>query len=177
MFLHVSVCPQEGWYPSMPCRSPGPHPGVKLRGLARGSPGLHPGGRLRGLAEGVSRLTPGGSPGPHWGSPGPDPGGVSQHSLRQTSPSPSRQLLLRAVRILLKLPLDLENLENLEKWEYTWKTWKYHGILRNLINIMEKWHGTWKNLVATKNSPLTPLKQCKIHKITEVERKVYYFGV
>ena len=60
-------------------------------------------------------------------------------------------------------PLDLENLENLEKWEYTWKTWKYHGILKNLINIMEKWHETWKNLVATKNSPLTPLKQYKIH--------------
>ena len=32
-------------------------------------------------------------------------------------------------------PLDLENLE---KWEYTWKTWKYHGILKNVINIMEK---------------------------------------
>ena len=46
-------------------------------------------------------------------------------------------------------PLDLENLG---KWEYTWKTWKYHGILKNLINIMEKWHETWKNLVATKNS-------------------------
>ena len=57
-------------------------------------------------------------------------------------------------------PLDLENLE---KWEYTWKTWKYHGILKNLINIMEKWHETWKNLVATKNPPLTPLKQYKIH--------------
>ena len=50
-----------GWYPSMPCRFPGPHPGVKLRGLA---------------GEGVSRPTPkgevegsglGGSPGPHWG--------------------------------------------------------------------------------------------------------------
>ena len=31
-------------YPSMPCRSPGPHPGGRLRGLAgRGSPGPHPG--------------------------------------------------------------------------------------------------------------------------------------
>ena len=60
-------------------------------------------------------------------------------------------------------PLDLEIMENLEKWEYTWKTWKYHGILTNLINIMEKWHETWKNLVAIKNSPLTPLKQYKIH--------------
>ena len=60
-------------------------------------------------------------------------------------------------------PLNLENLENLEKWEYTWKTWKYHGIWKNLINIMEKWQESWKNLVATKNSPLTPLKQYKIH--------------
>ena len=42
-----------GWYPSMPCRFPGPHPRRKLRGLARG----------------VSRPTPGG------GSPGPHPGG------------------------------------------------------------------------------------------------------
>ena len=38
---------------------------------------------------------------------------------------------------------------------------------------MENLHETWKNLVATKNSPLTPLKQHKIHLITEVERKVY----
>ena len=60
-------------------------------------------------------------------------------------------------------PLDLENLENLEKWEYTWKTWKYHGILKKWINIMKKWHETWKNLVATKNSSLAPLKQYKIH--------------
>ena len=57
-------------------------------------------------------------------------------------------------------PLDLENLE---KWGYTWKTWKYHGILKKKINIMEKWHETWKNLMATKNSLLTPLKQHKIH--------------
>ena len=32
-----------------------------------------------------------------------------------------------------------------------------------LINIIEKWHETWENFVATKNSPLTPLKQYKIH--------------
>ena len=55
------------------------------------------------------------------------------------------------------------DLENLEKWEYTWETWKYHRILKNLIYIMEKCHETWKNLVFTKNSPLTPLKQYKIH--------------
>ena len=94
MFLHVSVCPQRGglgvvsqhalqvvskhalqqvsrgWYPSMPCRFPGPHPGGKLRGSCQGV---------------VSRPTPkgevegdlaGGSPGPH----------LSQHALRQTLP-------------------------------------------------------------------------------------------
>ena len=63
-------------------------------------------------------------------------------------------------KVLLGFPLDLENLE---RWEYTWKTWKYDGILKNLINTMEKLHETWKNFVATKNSPLIPLKQYKIH--------------
>ena len=43
------------------------------------------------------------------------------------------------------------------------KTWKYHGILKNLINIMENDMKPGKNLVATKNSPLTPLKQYIIH--------------
>ena len=38
---------------------------------------------------------------------------------------------------------------------------------------MKKWNGTWKNLMATKISPLTPLKQYKIDKITEIERKVH----
>ena len=75
-----------GGYPSMPCRSAGPHPRGKLRGLAwGGSPGPHPGGKLMGLAwrgplgphlggvarptpRGVSRPAPGGgSPGPHLG--------------------------------------------------------------------------------------------------------------
>ena len=111
--------------------SPGPHPGGKLRGLAWeglqahtqgevegsgwwGVQGPHPGGKLRGLAReglqphsqgvsrstpwgvsrptprGVSRPTPGGSPGPHG------------DTLRQTPPPPSRQLLLRAVCILLE---------------------------------------------------------------------------
>ena len=33
------------WYPRMPCRSPGPHPGENLRSLAWGeSPGPHLGG-------------------------------------------------------------------------------------------------------------------------------------
>ena len=90
----------------MPCRSPGPYPGVRLRGLARGgsrptprgevegsgqgegSPGPHPGGRLRGLAGGVSRPTPGGGGIP--ACTGADP------------PPHSRQLLLWAVDILLE---------------------------------------------------------------------------
>ena len=55
----------------------------------------------------------------------------------------------------------------------TWKTWKNESTLgkpgiimealKKLINIMEKWYETWKNLVVTKNSPLTPLKPYKIH--------------
>ena len=88
MFLHVSVCPQEGggipaclaagllgaegwWYPSMPCRSPGgspgPHHGGKLRGLARGgSLGPHPWEEVEVSGQGeVSRPTPRESPGPH----------------------------------------------------------------------------------------------------------------
>ena len=99
MFLHVSVILSTGggWYPSMSCRSPGPHPGGRLRGLAGGSPGPHPGGKLKGLAFGGwpgphpgrrLRGPAGGSPGPHpRGSPGPHPWGVSQHALRQTPPA------------------------------------------------------------------------------------------
>ena len=85
-----------GWYPSMPCSlqggCPGPHPGGKLRGLARGvsRPTLgglqaHTGRVSRTTPGGVSRPTPGGgSPGPHpvgglqahtWGVPRPTPGG------------------------------------------------------------------------------------------------------
>ena len=72
MFLHVSVIlftgvsqhalqvsVHGGWYPSMHFRSPGPHPGGKLGGLAWG--------------VGGSRPTPGG-----WG--------VSQDALRQIPP-------------------------------------------------------------------------------------------
>ena len=63
-----------GWYPSIPCRFPGPHPGGKLRGLAWG-------GVSRPTPEGgVSRPTWGRSPGPHLGS------GVFHHALRQTPP-------------------------------------------------------------------------------------------
>ena len=64
MFLHMSVVlfTGRGWYSSMHCRSPGSHPGEKVRGLAwGGAPGPHPGGKLRGLAWG--------------GAPGPHPGG------------------------------------------------------------------------------------------------------
>ena len=82
MFLHLSfilstgegVVSQHavqqvsgGWYPSMPCRFPGPHPG-EVEGLARGgvSPDPHPRGKLRGLAWGrvVSRPTPRGMSAP-----------------------------------------------------------------------------------------------------------------
>ena len=73
MFSHMSVCPQGGWYPSMPCRFPGPHPGGKLRGLAKWGGGLQ--AHTQGISWGV---WPGvGSPGPHrgGGSPGPHPGG------------------------------------------------------------------------------------------------------
>ena len=66
---------------------------IEGSGLGRGSPGQHPGEKLRGLAWGGGlRPTPRGSPGPHLG--------VSRPTLRQTPPS--RQLLLRVVRILLE---------------------------------------------------------------------------
>ena len=42
-YVFTRVCLSTGgWYPSMPCRFPGPHPGGKLRGLAWGD--LLPGG-------------------------------------------------------------------------------------------------------------------------------------
>ena len=46
-----------GWYPSMPCRFSGPHPGGKLKGIwPRGSPGPHPRGKFEGdLARGGSQ--------------------------------------------------------------------------------------------------------------------------
>ena len=40
-----------GWYPSMPCRFPGPHPGGKLRVLARGVSRPTPGGCLQAHNE------------------------------------------------------------------------------------------------------------------------------
>ena len=91
--------------PACPCKSPGPNPEGRLRGLSRGvsrpspggSPGLHAGGELRGLAWGVSR---------------PTPSGVSRPTPRREvcipacteadTPHPSRRLLLRVVCILLE---------------------------------------------------------------------------
>ena len=81
--------------------SPGPQPGGKLRGLARGVSGSPtPGGGFQPHTQGVSMPTPGGGwyPGPHLGgmvsrpkprgrSPGHTRGGcVSQHALRQPPP-------------------------------------------------------------------------------------------
>ena len=44
------------WYPSMPCRFPGPKPRGRFRGIwPGGSPGQHPRGKLRGI---WSRPTP-----------------------------------------------------------------------------------------------------------------------
>ena len=74
MFLHVSVilsrggipaciadfCPLEGegWYPSMHCRSPGPHPGEMLRGLAWEVSRPTPRRKLRGVTWGGRSLGP-----------------------------------------------------------------------------------------------------------------------
>ena len=104
----------RGWYTSMPCRFPGPHPGGKFRGIwpggspgphqrgswggsgQEGSPGLHPRGKLEGI-------WPGGSPGPHPGDlllggclvpGGSAPGGCGA--------LPLGQLLLWTVCILLE---------------------------------------------------------------------------
>ena len=70
-----------GWYPTMPCRFPGPHPR----------------GKLRGLAWGVCRPTP-------RGVCRPTPRGVCIPACTEADPPP-RRLLLRAVRILLECNL------------------------------------------------------------------------
>ena len=80
----------------MPCRSPGPHPGGMLKGLALGgSPGPYPGG---GEVEGSGL---GGSPGPH-----PGMGGLQAHTWGGipacTEADTPQWLLLRAVHILLE---------------------------------------------------------------------------
>ena len=83
-----------------------PRPRGRFGALA-GAPRPTTMGRLGGLARGeLSRPTPGGGcPGP-----GPEGGTVSQHALRQTSPS--RQLLLRAVCILLECILVIFQFRN-----------------------------------------------------------------
>ena len=98
MFLHVSVRPHgRGWYPSMPCRSPDPHPRGELEGSGQPTPmgvGLqHLGGLQAHTLADLQVYTWGVSLGPHLGgcwSPGPHPGGdVSQHALRQTPSLPA----------------------------------------------------------------------------------------
>ena len=102
--MHGRFLSTGGWYFSMHCRSPGPYPLGKLRGLAwgRGVSRPTPGGKLRGLAWGGLQAhtqrgfqahtwgsfqpTPGGSPGPHLGG-----WWISQHALRQAPPTPSHQ--------------------------------------------------------------------------------------
>ena len=112
----LSVHGEGGWYPRMPCMSPGG--GLQVHtwggGVSRSTPGV--GGVSRstpgGFPEGSLGPLLGGSPGPQpgGGSPGPHPGGgsagthlgegVSQHALRQTPPC--GRLLPRAVCILLE---------------------------------------------------------------------------
>ena len=87
-----------GWYPSMHCRSPGPHPGGKLRGLAwggGGSPGPHLGGKLRGLAwGGLQAHTCRGLQAHIWGVSRSTPGGISRPTPRGGfRPTPSGGLL------------------------------------------------------------------------------------
>ena len=100
---------QGGWYPSMPCRFPGPHPRGKLRGIwPGGSPGPHPREKLRGIwPGGLQAHTQGGSPDPHLGGLQAHTGrGFSGPHLEGSIPACTeadtpRRLLLRAVRILL----------------------------------------------------------------------------
>ena len=46
----------------------------------------------------------------------------------------------------------------------TWKTWKY-GILKNLINIMEKWYITWKSWWLLRIHPWLPQNNTKFTKL------------
>ena len=96
-----------GWYPSMPCRSPGgvsqhalqvsrPTPKGELEGSGQGGLQTYTWGVSSPHLEGLQAHTQGGSPGPHLGGVSrPTPGrclqahtrgGVSQHALRQTPP-------------------------------------------------------------------------------------------
>ena len=114
-----------GWYPSMSCRFPGPHPGGAWVVWPGGSPDSHPGGsqgvwpgglqantwgevKGSGLGE-VSRPTPGGSPGPH-------PGGSPAPHLEGVYPSMyCRQLLLQVVCILLECILVFCNIYHITR--------------------------------------------------------------
>ena len=80
---------QGEWYPSMPCRFPGPHPRGKLRGIWSRPTPKGPGG----VCSGGGCL--------HQGVPARGGGG-----------DPPWQLLLRAVRILLECILVLGNIHS-----------------------------------------------------------------
>ena len=67
----------EGWYPSMPCRFPGPHSGGRLRGLAGGVSRPTPRGEVEGSGWGVSRPTLGDLQAHTWGVSRPTAGGGS----------------------------------------------------------------------------------------------------
>ena len=78
MFLHVSVILSTG------VGSPGPYPGRRLGGLARGVSRPIPRGEVEGSGRGgLQAHTQGGGWGSGWRSLGPG-GCVSQHALRQT---------------------------------------------------------------------------------------------
>ena len=74
-----------GWYSSMPCRFPGPHPGGEVEGdLARGVSRPTPRGEGEGdLARGVSRPTPKGG-----GLRGIWPGNLQAHTWGVSRPTP-----------------------------------------------------------------------------------------
>ena len=110
--MPCSKSAEGGWYPNMPCRFPGPHPGGKLRGLARQVSRPTPnrevkgsglGGCIKAHTWGFSRPTPRGVSRPTLGGgvsrPTPRGGGVSRHALRQTPPDSP---LLWPVCILLE---------------------------------------------------------------------------
>ena len=62
-----------GWFPIMPCRSPGPHPGGSIRSLSGGVSRPTPRGEVVGSGQGGLQAHT-------W------EGSISQHALRQTPP-------------------------------------------------------------------------------------------
>ena len=109
-----------GWYPSMPCRFPGPHPRGKFRGIwpGGGSPGPHPRGNLRGI---WSMPTPKGELEGDLAGRVLAPGGCLPRGGGDSNPW---LLLLRAVRILLECIL-------------IWNVFKY-AETNNTHNL--QWH-------------------------------------